>query len=90
MIAVKHGAFTFLLRDRRGKAIMVDLNFDGAQAQRNLKAQCLAIDNIAAFHRNDFVFDNIGRGKQTAPVDFTLTHFRFRREVGETKHLATR
>jgi hypothetical protein len=50
----------------------------------------LAIDNVSAFDRDDFIFANMGGGKQSAPVDFALAHFRFRRTIGERYHnLAT-
>ena len=53
-----------------------DLNFDGAQTRRNFTAQSLAIDNVPAFDRDDFIFANMGGGKQSAPMDFALAHFR--------------
>ena len=67
---------------------IIDLNFHRAKQRRDFFTQSFSINNVPAFDGDDFVFGNVGDGKQTAPVNFTLAHFRFRREIGERHHRA--
>jgi hypothetical protein len=63
MIAVKHRTLAFFVGHRRDKQIIVDLNFHWTKAGRDLFAQSFSINDVAAFHRNDFVFCNVGCGE---------------------------
>ncbi|PYJ77108.1 MAG: hypothetical protein DME69_11515 [Verrucomicrobia bacterium] len=41
---------------------------------------------MAAFHRDDLVFGNISRSKQSVSMDLTLAHLRFGRTIGKWYH----
>jgi hypothetical protein len=48
--------------------------------------QSFSINNVTAFHGDHFVFGNVSRGEQTAPVNLTLAHLRFWGAVRDLDH----
>ena len=63
MIRIQHRQLALLIGDGRDEKIVVDLNFHGAKPGRDFFAQSFSINNVAAFHRNDFVFCNVSHGE---------------------------
>ena len=89
VVRVQHRHLALVFIHRRDKQIIIDLNLDRAEARRDFALQRCAIDDVTAFDRHDLVLADIGRGEQTASVDFALAHVRFRRAIGERWHVAT-
>ena len=63
VIRIQHRQLAFFISDGRDEQIVIDLNFHRAKSWRDFFAQSLAIDNVAAFNRDDFVFCNVSDGK---------------------------
>ena len=72
MITVEHRSFAFFLRHRRDEEMITDLNFHRAKQRRDFFPQRFPINNVSAFDSDDLVLSDVGRGKQTTPVNFTL------------------
>ena len=55
--------FAFVVSHRRNEQFIVDLNFDRPKPWHDFTPQGFTVDNVAAFHRNDLAFGDIGFGK---------------------------
>jgi hypothetical protein len=65
--------------------MIVNLNLHRAEPWRDF-SQFFPRNNVTTFHRHNFIFGNITRGKQTASMDFALAHLRFEQTIGKGKH----
>jgi hypothetical protein len=59
VIRIQHRQLALFVSYRGNEQIVIDLNFHGTEPWRDLCAQSFSINNVSAFHGNDFVFCNV-------------------------------
>jgi len=76
----------FFVRHGSDEQILADLNFHRAKPWCDSFAQSFPINDMSAFDRDGFIFGNVHRRKQTAPMDLTRANLSFRRAIRKWHH----
>jgi hypothetical protein len=63
MIQVQHRQLALFIAYRGDEQVIPDLNFYRAKLRRDSFTQSFSVNNVPTFHRDDFVFGNVGYGK---------------------------